>query len=163
MNTMIKVRLGRIVLLLLGMSSLVAGVWGGLVRLPLNLPLPGGNAYWITYHGPLMVCGFLGTVIALERAVGLGRWWMYLPPLLAGSGAVLALTGHVQGGWPAKLITVGSALFWVVTLRVVKLQPVLFTGGDVGRRVRLVRRERRSGGWTGRFTASLPGGLPSWC
>ena len=62
-------------MLLMGMGCLVAGVWGGLVRLPLNLPLPGGNANWLSFHGPLMVCGFLGTAIGLERAVGLKGWW----------------------------------------------------------------------------------------
>ena len=61
--------------MLMGMGCLVAGVWGGLVRLPLNLPLPGGNANWLSFHGPLMVCGFLGTAIGLERAVGLKGWW----------------------------------------------------------------------------------------
>jgi hypothetical protein len=68
-------RISRAPLLLLGIASLIAGVWGGLVRLPLNLPLPGGNANWLTFHGPLMVCGFLGTVIGLERAVGLKGLW----------------------------------------------------------------------------------------
>jgi hypothetical protein len=32
-------RIGRAPLLLMGIGCLVAGVWGGLVRLPLNLPL----------------------------------------------------------------------------------------------------------------------------
>jgi hypothetical protein len=75
-------RIGRAPLLLMGMGCLVAGVWGGLVRLPLNMPLPGGNAKGLSFHGPLMVCGFLGTVIGLERAVGLRRWWTYVAPLL---------------------------------------------------------------------------------
>lgn len=46
-------RIGRAPLLLMGMGCLVAGVWGGLVRLPLNMPLPGGNANWLSFHGPL--------------------------------------------------------------------------------------------------------------
>ena len=33
---------------------------------------------WISLHGPLMVGGFLGTLIALERAVGLEKKWGYL-------------------------------------------------------------------------------------
>jgi hypothetical protein len=41
MTTEGKRRIGRLPLLLMGMACLVAGVWGGLVRLPLNLPLPG--------------------------------------------------------------------------------------------------------------------------
>jgi hypothetical protein len=119
-------RIGRVPLLLLGIGSLFCGVWGGLARLPLNLPLPGGNANWLTFHGPLMVCGFLGTVIGLERAVGLKGWWAYLAPLLTGAGAVLVMLGRL-GHTPVTLITLGSAAFWGVTLWVVKLQKATFT------------------------------------
>jgi len=118
--------IGRLPLVLLGIMSLVAGVWGGLVRLPLNLPLPGGNANWITFHGPLMVCGFLGTVIALERSVGLKTWWTYLPPILVGAGSVLTAAGML-GRPPLALIAIGSGFFWLVTLKVVRMQRVIFT------------------------------------
>lgn len=108
------------------MLALLTGVWGGLLRLPLDLPLPTEHANWITFHGPLMVCGFLGTVIGLERAVGLRHWWAYAAPLLTGAGGVLLLGGAL--GQPAPLlITLGSALFLTVTLRVVQLQRALFT------------------------------------
>ncbi len=86
-------RSGRLGLLLLGMLSLLGGVWGGLLRLPVLLPTPPPGANWISFHGPLMVCGFLGTVITLERAVGLGNLWTYAAPLLTGSGALLFLLG----------------------------------------------------------------------
>jgi hypothetical protein len=119
-------RIGRLPLLLLGMGSLLCSVWGGLVRLPLNLPLPGGNANWLTFHGPLMVCGFLGTVIGLERAVGLKGWLGYLAPLLTGAGAAMVIVGKL-GHTQVALITLGSIGFWVVTLWVVRLQPAIFT------------------------------------
>ncbi len=119
-------RLGRVVLVFLGMLSLLCGVWGGLIRLPLNLPLPSSNANWITFHGPLMVCGFLGTVISLERAVGLGSLWTYAAPALTGAGALLLVAGQL-GVPPLLLITAGSAAFALVTLRVVQLQRALFT------------------------------------
>lgn len=119
-------RLGRLVLVAMGMASLLCGVWGGLLRLPLNLPLPSNNANWITFHGPLMVCGFLGTVIALERAVGLGGWWTYAAPLLTGTGALLLILG-TMGQVPVTLILAGSLCFWLVTLRIVRLQRVTFT------------------------------------
>ena len=119
-------RIGRAPLLLMGMGCLVAGVWGGLVRLPLNLPLPGGNANWLSFHGPLMVCVFLGTVIGLERAVGLRGWWTYVAPLLTGMGAVMVIAG-MMGRVPVAFIAAGSIWFWVVTLWVVKLQRVTFT------------------------------------
>jgi hypothetical protein len=119
-------RIGRAPLLLMGMGCLVGGVWGGLVRLPLNLHLPGGNANWLSFHGPLMVCGFLGTVIGLERAVGLRGWWTYVPPLLTGIGALMVMAGMV-GRVPVAFIAAGSLWFWIVTLWVVKLQRVTFT------------------------------------
>jgi hypothetical protein len=119
-------RIGRAPLLLMGMASLLAGVWGGLVRIPLNLPLPGGNANWLTFHGPLMVCGFLGTVIGLERAVGLRGWWPYLAPALSGAGAVMVMAG-TMGRVSVMLITAGSLWFWMVTLWVVRLQKATFT------------------------------------
>ena len=119
-------RLGRLPLVALGIVSLVCGLWGGLIRLPLNLPLPSDNANWITFHGPLMVCGFLGTVIGLERAVGLRNWWTYAAPVLTGAGA-LTLVAGVIGRPGLILLTAGSAVFAVVTLRVVQMQRALFT------------------------------------
>lgn len=116
----------RLALLVPGMACLVAGIWGGLLRIPLGLPLPTDHANWITYHGPLMVCGFLGTVIGLERAVGLRSGWTYAAPLGSAAGAASLLLG-VTGPVPAMLITAASGLFLAVTLRVVQLQRALFT------------------------------------
>jgi hypothetical protein len=93
--------------------------------MPLNLPLPGGNANWLSFHGSLMVCGFLGTVIGLEQAVGLRGWWTYLAPALTGAGAAMVAAGKM-GHLPVLLITAGSIWFWVVTLWVVRLQRVTF-------------------------------------
>ena len=121
-----QTRLRRAPLLLLGIVSLVLGVWGGLLRLSIPLPFPKENANWITFHGPLMVCGFLGTVIGLERAVGLQRAWTYLPPILSGAGALIIAAGFL-GSPGAALITAGSAGFVIVTWRVVQLQRALFT------------------------------------
>ncbi len=85
----------RYPLLGLGMLALLAGLCGGLLRLGWG----GGHipdSLALT-HGPLMVCGFLGTLISLERAVALRHAWAYPVPLLAGLGGVLAMAG-VDGG-----------------------------------------------------------------
>ena len=55
----------RIALLALGLASLVAGVCAGLVRLGLDARVPGEAIAW---HGALMVGGFFGVVVSLERA-----------------------------------------------------------------------------------------------
>ena len=69
--------------------SLLAALWAGLVRLGWDLPLPVLNLP--AYHGPLMVVGFLGTLICLERAVALRRLWPYGAPLLAAMSSVVLL------------------------------------------------------------------------
>ncbi len=85
----------RAPLLVLGLASLVAGIAGGLGRLSPQLAAPGAALSW---HGTLMVASFFGTVIALERAVAVGRAWAYAAPLASGLGGVLLLGGAVGAG-----------------------------------------------------------------
>lgn len=56
----------------------------------LNLPAP--VVRWADLHGVLMVVGFLGTLIAMERAVALRQPLGYLAPALLGLGALSLLT-----------------------------------------------------------------------
>jgi hypothetical protein len=79
----------RFVLIFLAGISLIAGLWAGLARLGWPVPVP--NSQFVVVHGPLMVVGFLGTLIGLERAVALQRWWPYGIPILAGISALAAL------------------------------------------------------------------------
>ena len=51
------------------------------------------SAQFIIVHGPLMVVGFLGILIGLERAVALGRSWPYGIPVLSAVSALSVLTG----------------------------------------------------------------------
>ncbi len=92
-------------LMLLAILSLLAGMWLGLMRLPWSLPALGPLG--ALAHGPLMVAGFLGTLIGIERAIALRRAWMYLGPLSTALGAILLAAGQTQGG--AVLTTLGSA------------------------------------------------------
>lgn len=43
-------------------------------------------------HGPLLVFGFIGTVIALERAVAVRRTWAFAAPAAFGLGGIVLLT-----------------------------------------------------------------------
>ena len=95
----------RAPLLVLGFASLALGVAGGLVRLGASIPSPAGA---IALHGPLMVSGFLGTVIALERAVALGRLWAYAAPLASGLGGACLLAGYAVAGF--ALMAVAAAV-----------------------------------------------------
>ncbi|HEX5114621.1 MAG TPA: hypothetical protein VFW65_05430 [Pseudonocardiaceae bacterium] len=73
------------------MAALLAGLWAGLLRL--GLPVPAGHTDLAELHGVLMPLGFLGTLIAAERAVALGRAWSWLAPAASGIGALWLIAG----------------------------------------------------------------------
>jgi hypothetical protein len=77
---------GRLVFLLLGAFALLAGLDGALILL--GLPAPVIAARLADVHGPLMVFGFVGTVVVLERAVAIRRNWAFLSPGLLGAGGI---------------------------------------------------------------------------
>ncbi|HEX5475324.1 MAG TPA: hypothetical protein VFX12_11735 [Vicinamibacterales bacterium] len=123
-----RVRLGRTVrrlpLLAIGMLSMAGGLWFGLIRLGWALPLPRPDQ--LIVHGPLMVGGFLGTLICLERAVGLGRRWAYAAPVLTAAGAI-CLLADTPVRPAAALITLGSLGLIAIFLVVCRRQPTLFS------------------------------------
>jgi len=73
--------------------ALVMGVWGGLLRIGWDLPPLLQNLPIV--HGPVMVSGVLGTLIALERSFAVGKSWTYFVPALCGAGTILFL---LKGG-----------------------------------------------------------------
>lgn len=101
---------------------LFAALWSGLVHL--GLPLPAGGSGLHEGHGPMMVLGFLGTFIALERAVALGEAWAYLAPAAAGAGGLAVLAGAPYGLAPA-LATLGGLVLVAVFVAVHRIQPSL--------------------------------------
>lgn len=115
----------RVPVLVFAVASLACGVWLGLVRLGWNLPLPWQDQ--LIAHGPLMVCGFLGTLISLERAVALGSRWGYASPILVAAGAVALDLGPL-GRFGPPLITAGSLVMVAIFVAVWRRQPSLFVG-----------------------------------
>ena len=113
----------RVPMLVVGLLSMACGVWLGLVRLGWNLPLPWQDQ--LIAHGPLMVCGFLGTLISLERAVALGSGWGYAAPILVASGAVALDLGPL-GAFGPPLITAGSVVMVAIFIAVWRRQASLF-------------------------------------
>lgn len=99
----------------LGLLALLAGLCGGLLRIGWG----GGHvpASLALAHGPLMVCGFLGTLISLERAVALRRGWAYAVPLIAGLGGILAMAGIAGGPLLFVLGSLGLVGLYGVLLR----------------------------------------------
>ncbi|MDD5300954.1 MAG: metal-sulfur cluster assembly factor [Gallionella sp.] len=113
----------RLPLLILGFISLAAGVLAGLARMGWAVPL---HAVQLSsLHGPLMVCGFLGTVIGLERAVALGYRWAYAGPLLTGLGGVAILLGFPLPV-AAAAMALGSAVLFSGTILILLRQRELF-------------------------------------
>lgn len=80
----------RAVLLLPAGLALLAGLDAALLLL--GLPAPVTTGYIADAHGYLMTLGFVGALIALERAVALGTWWGYLSPAALGIGGLLLMT-----------------------------------------------------------------------
>ena len=80
----------RLVLLVPAGLSLLAGLDAALLLLGLPAPVTADRLPDV--HGMLLVLGFVGTLIALERAVALGSRWGIAAPALLGAGAVLTLT-----------------------------------------------------------------------
>lgn len=94
--------------------ALLAGLWAGLLRLGLDVaPLRPSLA---ALHGPLLVLGFLGTQIGLERAVALRRRWPYLAPAATAAGAMLLLVGLPADAGRALLVVGGATLVAVHAL-----------------------------------------------
>lgn len=115
--------LQRVPLLILGFVALFAGAAAGLVRMAWPMPALAESVAGL--HGPLMVCGFFGVVISLERAVALSRLWAYLGPLAAGLGTLLALAGALQ--WAAWFYVLGGLVLLGASLDVFRRQSALFT------------------------------------
>ncbi len=91
---------GRLGLLLPAGLALLAGLDAALMLL--GLPAPVSADRLPDVHGMLLVLGFVGTLIALERAVALGRRPGFMAPALLGAGAVALVS-------PAP-VPVGKAL-----------------------------------------------------
>jgi len=114
-----------------GVLSLLLALWAGVARLPWDLP---GGAALVPLHGALMVGGFLGTVIAVERAAALGRLWTWLAPVFTGLGTLVMLAAlAIEPIGPGQtlragafLLTVGGAVYAASSLLIYRLQPALF-------------------------------------
>ena len=110
----------RLVALALGAACILMGLNAALLRL--NLPAPVNGAELAALHGPLMLVGFLGTVIALERAVAARTPWAFLAPLGSAAGCLALLAGapDVVG---RGLMTGAAGVLCAIYLRVHRRAP----------------------------------------
>lgn len=116
-------------ILILVMLALVGGITGGLVRagvtLPPLFPLAGWAGHAAVTHGALMICGFMGTVIGMERAVAVKLRAAWLAPVSSGLGAI-CLLGNATAA--ATWLLAGAAVFFTaVNVVVVQRQRAAHT------------------------------------
>ncbi|WP_457636561.1 hypothetical protein [Oceanithermus sp.] len=112
----------RVGLLVASVVLMVTGLWAGVVRIGWALPA-GGLA---SLHGPMMVAAFFGSLISLERAVGLGKAWTYIGPTLMTIGG-LAFLFHADLRWIMLIMLAGGAFYVAIAAYIYKLQPADFT------------------------------------
>jgi len=106
----------RLLLLLPGAAALLLGLDAALLLL--GLPAPLVTERLPELHGGLLVLGFVGTLVAAERAVALRRPWGLAAPGLLGAGALLLVS-------PAPL-ELGKALLVLGTLALLGLFAALW-------------------------------------
>lgn len=92
----------RIGFLLPAGLAMLAGLDAALLLLGLPAPLTTDRLPDI--HGMLLVLGFVGTVVALERAVALRTTWGFAAPTLLGLGALVLLSPAPLGAGQALLV-----------------------------------------------------------
>ncbi|WP_211489717.1 hypothetical protein [Georgenia thermotolerans] len=114
----------RLIFLAPGAVALLLGLDAALGLL--GLPQLLGPALDLTrlpdVHGPLMVLGFVGTIIALERAVALGRAWAFAAPAAFGVGA-LALVSDLPLAYGKGALVVAAVLLLLVYRQLFARQP----------------------------------------
>lgn len=121
---MIRINSLRYPVLALAILAALVGMWAGLARMGWRLSI--GSPSWIVAHGPLMVSGFLGTLISLERVVALRRSWMYIVPVLPALGVIALILG-IPDPIPSILVSLGSAGFLLICTIMLRMAPALFT------------------------------------
>ncbi len=112
----------RRALLVATAAMALLGLLAGLARLGFAVPF---GASRVMAHGPLLVMGVFGTVIALERAVAYGARWGYAAPALGVAGAWLTGLGLPRGGALASLAAATALV--ALNAAIVRRQSAPFT------------------------------------
>jgi hypothetical protein len=112
--SLMKIQTRYIPILALAFLALLLALWAGLRRIGWLVPsFPSLSVA----HGPLMVSGFLGVLIPLERAVAIRQQWMFAVPVLAGLGWISLLFAPFLGALLLTLASIGALMILVVMVR----------------------------------------------
>lgn len=107
--------------LFLAILALLLAMWAGLLRLGWAIPAIPNLAL---AHGPLMISGFLGVLIPLERAVAIRQNWMFAVPILSALGWISLFFMPTTSG---ILFTLGSLGTLAILGIMVKREPHMHT------------------------------------
>lgn len=109
-------------LLILAAAGLLTGLYSGLLRL--GLLTSGNPPVSPIAHGPLMINGFLGTLIGLEHAAALEHKWAYAAPVFMETSTILLLLGlPIPSNWA---LIIGSVGLTAVISYLYYLQPKIY-------------------------------------
>jgi hypothetical protein len=98
----------RLPFVLLAMLAMMAGIWAGLNRVGWTIyTLPA-----VVHHGAIMVGGFLGTLISLEKIIPLRKKVLYVIPFISSASVVFFILQRDVAGY-AMLITASAGLCFV--------------------------------------------------
>lgn len=115
-------RISSVIIVLTAFVALISGMGAGLARLGWHMDTMSSN--WLLIHGPLMISGFLGTLICTERAVAIASRYplSIIVPIINAVGTVtLLLMPHAIA---AKiLLTAGSIGLLVLFGLMLRLHP----------------------------------------
>src|SRR5688572_25215495 len=80
----------RLPIVFFALLCLLSGILSGLNRIGWSLPMP----LIAAHHGAIMVGGFLGTLIALEKIGPLKKKILYIIPVVNATSVIFFFTGH---------------------------------------------------------------------
>jgi hypothetical protein len=106
----------RLTFVAFAVANLIIGMLSGLGRLGVVVPLP--EAY--VHHGAIMVGGFLGSLIALEKVIPLKQNVYFAGPLLSASAIVIFIVGDFQ--WAVIMLILASVVFILVYVAYLRKQ-----------------------------------------
>lgn len=110
----------RLAILIPGAIGLLLGLDAALLLLDLPAPVTWDQLRDV--HGLLLVLGAVGTLVSLERAVALKRWWGYLAPAGLGVGG-LSLVARAPTVGSGLLFLIGSGVLVFVYVALWRRQP----------------------------------------
>lgn len=121
-------------LIMIALVSLLVGLTAGLARI--GWPLPGVEGDLMLRHGALMVVGFVGTVIGVERAVAVRSRIAFAAPVFSAGAAVALIVGAPPAAAPLLAAAAGVAYTTAIATLLIRsntlpLQLMLIGGGSL--------------------------------